>query len=314
MLAGWRWQVGWPRLAAAGLDAEEAMSGTRWARTGARWLANLLLGLGATAIGFAAARAGEVPRIEIVAFGIYAPSAEHGPLPAKYRQDSIVDVSLTGMPRLIERTDRIEARACTRFGLQYRAVNFASNQSIVAEMRVEHPALTRPDGRRSNVDTYEIPVSGGIGWTGLDFKEAWEMVPGTWIFAVRYGGQVMAEQRFTVVAAPPGAGRNCVHAITGLPSRLSPAGWRCPGTALCRCPFAEGVHCMQSGQHALRQIGRHGSPEGPQIVIHPGISSPVPAIRRLLNNSRPNGAQARAEKSEAVGAVRTGEQFPRVTP
>lgn len=105
------------------------MSGTRWARTGARWLANLLLGLGAAATGFAAPRAGEVPRIEIVAFGIYAPSAEHGPLPAKYRQDSIVDVSLTGMPRLIERTDRIEAHACTRFGLQYRATSHRTSRS-----------------------------------------------------------------------------------------------------------------------------------------------------------------------------------------
>jgi uncharacterized protein DUF3859 len=253
------------------------MSGTRWARTGARWLANLLLGLGATAIGFAAARAGEVPRIEIVAFGIYAPSAEHGPLPAKYRQDSIVDVSLTGMPRLIERTDRIEARACTRFGLQYRAVNFASNQSIVAEMRVEHPALTRPDGRRSNVDTYEIPVSGGIGWTGLDFKEAWEMVPGTWIFAVRYGGQVMAEQRFTVVAAPPGAGRNCVHAITGLPSRLSPAGMEMSGNGALPVSICRGcaLHAVRPARVATNRPPRQ-----------PGGASDSDPSRHLFSSPR----------------------------
>lgn len=197
------------------------MPGTRRARTGAPWLANLLLGLGAAAIGIAAAHAGELPRVEIVAFGIYAPSAEYGPLPAKYRQDSIVDVSLTGMPRLIERTDRIEARACIRFGLQYRGANFMPNQSIVAEVRVDHPALTRPDGRRSDVDTYEIPVSSGVGWTGLDFEEAWEMVPGSWTFSLRYGGQVLASERFTVVAAPADveASKHCTPAVV---SRLGP--------------------------------------------------------------------------------------------
>src|SRR5436309_1764037 len=98
-LPHWRWQVGWRRLATARSDAEVAMPGTRWARTGAPWMANLLLGSAAVMIGIAAAWADEIPRIEIVAFGIYAPSAEYGPLPAKYRQDSIVDVSLTRMPR-----------------------------------------------------------------------------------------------------------------------------------------------------------------------------------------------------------------------
>lgn len=185
------------------------MANRRFARTATLWSAGLLA---MAAIGVAAARAGAIPRVEIVAFGTYTSTAEHGPLPARYRQHAIVDVTVTGMPRLVERSDRIEARACTRFGLQYRSADLAPDQSIVAEVRVDHPILVRPDGRRSDVDTYEIPVRSTIGWTGLDFDEGWEMVPGTWTFSLLFGGHVLAEQRFTVVAAPGGAAPTaCVH-------------------------------------------------------------------------------------------------------
>lgn len=188
------------------------MAERRLARTAMPWSASLL-GM-AAAIGVAAARVADVPRVEIVAFGTYTPTAEYGPLPTKYRQDAIVEVTLTGMPRLIEQSDRIEARPCTRFGLQYRAADFTPDQSIVAEVRVDHPILMRPDGRRSDVDTYEIPVRGTIGWTGFDFDEVWEMVPGTWTFSLLFGGHVLAEQRFAVVAAPGGAAPTaCVHPV-----------------------------------------------------------------------------------------------------
>jgi hypothetical protein len=196
----------------------EVATAGRWSPTGTLWIAGLVLGLAMATIA-APGFAGEIPHIEIVAFGTYTPSMDYGRLPAKYRQDSIVEVQLTGMPRLIERTDRIEARPCVRFGLQYRATNFAPDESAVAQMRVDHPTLARPDGRRSDTDTYDIPVSGEVGWTGFDFKEVWEMVPGTWTFSVLDNGRALATQRFTIVPPSDGtAPHACVPAITSLPS------------------------------------------------------------------------------------------------
>ncbi len=82
----------------------------------------------------------------------------------------------------------------------------------MAEVRVDHPMLTRPDGRHSTVDTYQVPLGAGVGWTGFDFNQPWEMAPGTWTFSLLYDGQVVASQTFDVAAAPPEAGapKSCV--------------------------------------------------------------------------------------------------------
>jgi hypothetical protein len=172
-------------------------------------------GLAACVPGTGAGAAGQAPRVEIVAFGVYARSAELGPLPAGYRQHSILDVSLMRMPRLLRATDRIEARPCLRFGLQYRAPDLAPDRKAVAEVRVTHPPLTRPDGRRSEADTYEVPLGRGAAWTGFDFDEPWEIAPGSWTFTLLYAGQVVARKRFTVAAAPsePAAPKTCLPPV-----------------------------------------------------------------------------------------------------
>lgn len=186
----------------------------RCARRCAVWFAALLPIGGAAALADPPAPADRIPRVEIVAFGTYTPSEQYGRMPAQYRQDAIVEVTQTGMPRLIARTDRIEARPCTRFGVQYRALDLAPGDAAVAEVRVEHPPLTRPDGQRSSMDTYEVPLGSGIGWTGFDFDEAWEMVPGIWRFSFVYGGRVLAEQRFTIAVAPGAAvPRSCAPTV-----------------------------------------------------------------------------------------------------
>ena len=162
----------------------------------------------------ATAQAGETPRVEIVAFGTYAPTAQHGRMPATYRQDSIVEVTQTDMPRLIARTDRIELRPCIRFGLEYRAPNLPPAAVEVAQVQVEHPLLTRSDGQRSAVDTYDVPLRSSVGWTGFDFAETWEMVPGTWTFSLRYAGQELETQRFTVVIPSGGEPlKRCTPAV-----------------------------------------------------------------------------------------------------
>ena len=174
-------------------------------------IAALLLGLGAAMLGTGAARADEIPHAEIVAFGIFGSSAEYGPLAPQYRQDATIEVIVAAQPRLLEPTDHIAARACLRFGLQYRATNFADKQTDLVGVRVEHPPLRQPDGRTSTADLYRIPIGNAVRFTGFDFDEPWELVPGTWSFSLVYGGRVLVEQRFTVTLAPgaDAAGGKC---------------------------------------------------------------------------------------------------------
>ena len=102
----------------------------------------------------------------------------------------------------MEQTDRIEARACTRFGLEYRLDNRSAGEAPPITVRVEHPRLAGPDGRTSTIDTYEVPSGGGLRYTGFDFDAPWTLVPGAWTFTLLYAGDVLAEQRFIVTVAP----------------------------------------------------------------------------------------------------------------
>jgi hypothetical protein len=160
------------------------------------------LGLALAAVPPHASRGGETPRVVIVAFGVYSLSPWRGKLPPQYRQDTISEVRFNDMPLLVQQTDRIEARACTRFGLQYRADNLPPGEAAPITVRVEHPRVARPDGRSSTIDTYEVPSGGGVRYTGFDFDEPWTLVPGTWTFSLIHGGEVLAEQRFAIIIAP----------------------------------------------------------------------------------------------------------------
>lgn len=144
-------------------------------------------------------RADDAPVIEIIAYGEYAPSADYGPLAAQYRQETLGDVQMTDVPPLVSETDRIEARPCTRFGLTYRIIGAAADG--VLTVQVDHPPLHDPEGGDASTERFQTPAAPGLHYTGFEFDEAWEMVPGAWTFSLLSGSQVLATQRFDVSLA-----------------------------------------------------------------------------------------------------------------
>ena len=69
-------------------------------------------------------------------------------------------------PYLLERTSRLEARLCRRFGiwfdLPYGVPGFPASVTI----RLTHPVLVRPDGRSGTVETWPTVVDGTGGAAG----------------------------------------------------------------------------------------------------------------------------------------------------
>ena len=80
--------------------------------------------------------------------------------------------------------------------------------------------MALPDGGLREVSTYPQQVGREPGFAGYSFDELWEMVPGTWTFAVLSGDTVLAERHFEVVvppganAPPPGGWRGCAALVS----------------------------------------------------------------------------------------------------
>lgn len=71
--------------------------------------------------------------------------------------------------------------------------------------RVTHPPLIRSDGLSGEVDTWQLTIGGEPSLAGYQLCAAWELVPGTWTFAVLSGDRVLAQRSFEVVPAPVAA-------------------------------------------------------------------------------------------------------------
>ena len=102
--------------------------------------------------------------------------------------------------RLTRHTDRVEAAPCHRFGAWFQVQPPGQAGLVSITQRLTHPRLTRPDGQSGTVETDDGVVDGTPFLSGFSFTYEWEMVPGTWTFAVLSGGEVLTEKSFEVVA------------------------------------------------------------------------------------------------------------------
>ena len=156
----------------------------------------LLLGL------LAAPAWAQEPSLRVTGYGEFAVSREVG-----VRDPATVEgadrVRLLDGVTLLDQTDRIEARLCRTFGVTYVAAGLPPGTVLPLVAESAHPALTHPDGRVSTGVRYHTAVQAGRpGYTGFTFDEPWELAEGIWTFRVSYGGQVLAEQSFTVTVPP----------------------------------------------------------------------------------------------------------------
>lgn len=144
------------------------------------------------------------PGLQITGYGETLARRELGVRDAVPPADQDVVRNLEGVA-VIERTSRIEARLCRRFGILFKADNLRPGEAAPITIRSDHPALRRPDGRVSTGFSYESTMTAGNpGYSGFTFDHPWELVPGTWTFQVLYRGRVEIEQRFEVSLPPDG--------------------------------------------------------------------------------------------------------------
>jgi hypothetical protein len=102
----------------------------------------------------------------------------------------------------IEATTDIPGRLGLEFGFQYVIVGEPAGAEVPVEITYTFPA----PGLVDPADPKPVPESritrdkkiGETIYLGYGFENEWEIVPGTWTFAVAYQGKELAKQSFTV--------------------------------------------------------------------------------------------------------------------
>jgi hypothetical protein len=102
----------------------------------------------------------------------------------------------------IEATTEIPGRLGLEFGFQYVIVGAPAGAEVPVEITYTFPApgIVDPADPKPVLES-RITRSKKIGETiylGYGFENEWEIVPGTWTFAVSYQGKELGEQSFTV--------------------------------------------------------------------------------------------------------------------
>jgi hypothetical protein len=142
----------------------------------------------------------KVERVEIVEKGLYRAETARTTQAAGTAtgvQDELANV------KLVSDTTTIPARIGTRFGVRYRVVGSPARGSVKMTVIIRFPGegLRNPKtGERTARDvTSWTRHIGGVTYNGYGFDEAWELVPGTWVYEFWHEGRKLAEQSFTVV-------------------------------------------------------------------------------------------------------------------
>ena len=194
-------KVGW--RAAGGLVLRPAATGTR-ATTALGRCWSVGAAVAACVAAMAPAAAADLPEVVVREYGEYAVQREDE-LPGMPAGSSGVTgrVSSVGA-RLLHRTARIEAGPCRRFGAWFQPRHPLPDGILPITARLTHPVMVRPDGRSGTVESDAGFLGDEPMLSGFSFTFDWEMVPGTWTFAVLSGDKVLAEQVFEVLG--PSAG------------------------------------------------------------------------------------------------------------
>ena len=159
---------------------------------------------GAAALLTAAAAAQTVPDVTITELGEYVVQRETGTLEPTFNPSG--KTIKTDEFQFVARTTVIEARLCRRFGIRFIAPNLDPVFTTRVTIRIRHPMLAEPGGAATREHSWEAAMNGSVpNGAGYAFTEPWELVPGRWTFSVMFGGMILAEQAFDVVApAEPG--------------------------------------------------------------------------------------------------------------
>lgn len=150
------------------------------------------------------ALAQDAPKVAVVEFGEYTVRHEVPLNGQRIGSTGVTERVSSEGARLLRRTDRIEAAPCRRFGAWFQLQPPGQAGFLRITQRLTHPVMMRPDGVSGTVEADDGLLDGSTVLSGFSFTYDWEMVPGTWTFALLSGGKVLAEKSFEVVAPPGG--------------------------------------------------------------------------------------------------------------
>jgi hypothetical protein len=119
----------------------------------------------------------------------------------RYSQpQSTAGYATTGPLTLTDRTTEVPLRQGVAFGYVWKASNLP-NPAVIT-YRVEHPAITRPDGvtmSRFEEDLVVETLRGEYQTTDCyALSEKFELVPGTWTLSVLFRGTLLVKQSFHI--------------------------------------------------------------------------------------------------------------------
>jgi hypothetical protein len=145
------------------------------------------------------AHATDVTRLDVVDKGIYeiVAGAETAKADAPTGKVTAVDEE-----KLVQATDSVAGKVGLEFGFRYKVVGDPDGEVVPLDFVVTYP----PPGIKGPGDAEAMPVTrftrdkmiGETAYTGYGFENDWEVVPGTWTFAIWYAGKKLAEETFTV--------------------------------------------------------------------------------------------------------------------
>jgi hypothetical protein len=140
-----------------------------------------------------------VDRIEIVDRGVYEIVAG-----AETKNEDTPTGVITAVEteKLVTPGNAVAARVGLEFGFRYRIVGGPDGADVSLDMVYTYPApgLKSPDTAAPITETRYSRTKkiGATEYLGYAFEKDWEIVPGTWTFAIWQGGKKLAEESFTV--------------------------------------------------------------------------------------------------------------------
>lgn len=143
------------------------------------------------------AQSAEIDHVDIVAYGIYTADETGTGV-----NTAIGASRLLGNIRHAATTTTVPAQLGVKFGFEYVIVGSPANgQATLTKVTIFPRAGLRVPGSGPVYRT-DYPLTrtiGSVQYTGYQFDNPWELVPGVWTLELWSGDRKLASKRFTVV-------------------------------------------------------------------------------------------------------------------
>lgn len=140
---------------------------------------------------------------EVVAYGLFEATRDHR-FTSRFRPNAPAADSVSNV-RFVEFTNDVPPALGTQFGFQYIINSMPKGGRMNVEQIIRFPGngLLQPGGRVYRESREKLTVKiGEPNFYGYGFDEAWEIVPGQWIFEVWHKDARLVRKAFNVLPLP----------------------------------------------------------------------------------------------------------------